>query len=171
MMKIIHQIASRVSAHELRTDRADRRQGPVASMLACDVNNLDRLTRALAGASALAERSCFDRRRAESQVRRGLAQLPRLLCSDACCRASLGSGTRGLPCPVLAGVSSYRRVHINLSSSARRDEPPQSLLRSIHRAATNRSPPVSGESFQPTPLRIALRSTRLFAGRDAFQSL
>ena len=48
MMKIIRQMASRVSPHETRDDRTYRERRPFASILISDVNNLDRLARAIA---------------------------------------------------------------------------------------------------------------------------
>ena len=49
MLNLIHRIALRLSGHKPSGERSDApTYGPVERMMQCDVNNLDRLARALA---------------------------------------------------------------------------------------------------------------------------
>ena len=48
MFSFVRHLASRISVHERHDGRSARpADGPIARMMRCDVNNLDRLARAL----------------------------------------------------------------------------------------------------------------------------
>ena len=49
MLTLLRRVSQLSRPRDLRDERMARPPGPIASMMSCDINNIERLTRALAG--------------------------------------------------------------------------------------------------------------------------